>query len=137
MFGLQLMAPLTILSCSARKLPALSLALGYEALRTSYAGSVKLCFPWPAMDDYCAISAHVQQHLLLMMHSTHLIDLVSYVSTCAMAYGSMCCHVLHPPAVIPVHASSDYLARSSQQFQRSNLMGLTMSNMEPGSSVLW
>ncbi|WIA30966.1 hypothetical protein OEZ86_001014 [Tetradesmus obliquus] len=40
-------------------------------------------------------------------------------------------------ALIPIHASSKYLSRSVQQFQRSNLMGLTMSNMQPGSHVLW
>jgi hypothetical protein len=39
--------------------------------------------------------------------------------------------------VIPIHATSNYLAKSVQQFQRSNLMGLTMSNMQPGSNVLW
>jgi hypothetical protein len=56
----------------------------------------------------------------------------------ALLAALQCCAVAPVvPAVIPIHATSNYLSKSVQQFQRSNLMGLTMSNMQPGSHVLW
>eukprot|EP00878_Enallax_costatus_P017259 GHUV01018122.1.p1 GENE.GHUV01018122.1~~GHUV01018122.1.p1 ORF type:complete len:528 (+),score=191.99 GHUV01018122.1:3431-5014(+) len=44
--------------------------------------------------------------------------------------------ILSCAVLIPVHASSRYLATSNAQLQ-SNLMGLTLSNMYPGSATLW
>lgn len=43
-------------------------------------------------------------------------------------------------AVIPIHLNSKYLAdntSSGQQFAKSNLMALTMGNLEPEAKTLW
>jgi hypothetical protein len=43
-------------------------------------------------------------------------------------------------AVIPIHLNSKYLAdntASGQQFAKSNLMALTMGNLEPEAKTLW
>jgi hypothetical protein len=42
--------------------------------------------------------------------------------------------------VIPIHLNSKYLAdntASGQQFAKSNLMALTMGNLEPEAKTLW
>jgi hypothetical protein len=42
--------------------------------------------------------------------------------------------------VIPIHTSSNFLARNTsqgQQFAKTNLMFLTMGNLQPGAKTLW
>lgn len=46
------------------------------------------------------------------------------------------------PAVIPIHMSSKFLADttgtvSQSNFAKSNLMALTMGNLEPEATTLW
>ena len=40
--------------------------------------------------------------------------------------------------LLPLHATGTYISSSSGiSISRSNLMGLTMSNLDPGSPVMW
>eukprot|EP00879_Flechtneria_rotunda_P027639 GHRR01029616.1.p1 GENE.GHRR01029616.1~~GHRR01029616.1.p1 ORF type:complete len:183 (+),score=20.31 GHRR01029616.1:253-801(+) len=39
--------------------------------------------------------------------------------------------------LIPIHATSTYLATTDHPISRSNLMILTMSNMQPKTGILW